>query len=120
MLEYLTALTMLILVFGHALLIKKCTKLTDELEPSAQNLSTELKDITSILDDIADLLNEALQSFAGGGATQTPSSPMEAILNGFISSMTSKTNHATPQEQEEWEVLPPDSTPTLETENQLD
>jgi uncharacterized protein YoxC len=60
MLDEITAITMLFLVIGHGLLIKKCSKLTDEIEPSAQNLSGELKDITSILDDVADLLHEGL------------------------------------------------------------
>ena len=74
---------------------------------------------TEVLDDIADLLNEAVQSFAGMGATQTPSSPMEAILSGFISSMTSKSNHGNPL-KEEWQIHENDSPPTLETENELD
>ena len=120
MLEYLTALTMLILVFGHALLIKKCTKLTDELEPSAQNLSTELKDITSILDDIADLFNGALEIVGNSPITQTPSSPMESILSGLISSVMSPNSHGStqePQEREIHEIHPPTLTQTEDESN---
>ena len=120
MLEYLTALTMLILVFGHALLIKKCTKLTDELEPSAQNLSTELKDITSILDDIADLFNGALEIVGNSPITQTPSSPMESILSGLISSVMSPKSHGStkePQEREIHEIHSPTLTQTEDESN---
>jgi hypothetical protein len=62
MLEYLTALTMLLLVFGHALLIKKCTKLTDEIEPSAGKLSSEMSDITGLLNELCDIIHEATNS----------------------------------------------------------
>jgi len=62
MLEYLTALTMLLLVFGHAMLIHKCSKLTDELEPSAGKLSGEMSDITGLLNELCDIIHEASDS----------------------------------------------------------
>jgi len=62
MLEYLTALTMLLLVFGHAMLIHKCSKLTDELEPSAGKLSGEMSDITGLLNELCDIIHEATNS----------------------------------------------------------
>jgi hypothetical protein len=93
MLEELTALSLLFLVIGHGLLINKCSKLTNELEPSAQSLSTELKDITGILDDIADLFNDAIGIVNNSPIAQTPNSPMESILSGLISSVIAPKNH---------------------------
>ena len=116
MLEYLTALTMLLLVFGHALLIQKCTKLTDDLEPSAQSLSIELKEITTILDDIADLFNGALDLVNNSPIAQTPSSPMESILSGLISSVMATKSHGNPQ-TENRPIQEIDITPQVETEN---
>jgi hypothetical protein len=110
MIEYFTALSLLFLVIGHGLLIKKCTKLTEDLEPSAQSLSTELKDITSILDDIADLFNSSLEYIGNSPIAQTPSSPMESILSTVLSGiMTPKPHGPTqePQVGEIYEVHPP-------------
>ena len=95
-----------------------CRKIGDSLPAESGNISEKVAGATEVLDDIADLLNEALQSLAGGGTTQTPSSPMEAILSGFISSMTSKANHGT--QSQEWQVHENNTPPTLETENELD
>ena len=53
---------MLLLVFGHAMLIHKCSKLTDELEPSAGKLSGEMSDITGLLNELCDIIHEATNS----------------------------------------------------------
>ena len=119
MLEELTALSLLFLVIGHGLLINKCSKLTNELEPSAQSLSTELKDITGILDDIADLFNDAIGIVNNSPIAQTPNSPMESILSGLISSVMSPKSHGSTQEPqigEIYEVHPPPK----QTEDELD
>jgi len=102
MLEYLTALTMLLLVIGHGLLIKKCSQLTDELEPSAQSLSTELKDITSILDDVADLLNDGL-NMVTAKTTPNPQTGMDIpslLTNLFMSKVNMGSEHGNTQEPE--------------------
>ena len=101
MLEYLTAITMLLLVFGHALLIQKCSKLTDEIEPSANNLSNELKDIIQVLDDVADLLNDGL-NMVTAKTGQTPQTGMDIptlLSNLFMSKMNMGSEHGDPQEQ---------------------
>ena len=116
MLLLLIAFSVLFLVIGHALLIKKCSKLTDELEPSAQSLSTELKDITTILDDIADLFNDAIGIANNSPLAQTPSSPMESILSGLISSVMAPKTHGNTQEPQVGPIYEINETP-LETEN---
>jgi len=116
MLLLLIAFSVLFLVIGHALLIKKCSKLTDELEPSAQSLSGELKDITSILDDIADLFNDALSTINNSPIAQTASSPMEAILSGLISSVMTPKNHGNTQEPQRT-IQEIDIPPQVESEN---
>ena len=101
MLEYLTALTMLLLVFGHAMLIHKCTKLTDGLEPSANNLSSELKDIIQVLDDVADLLNDGLNMVTAktGQTAQTGMDIPSLLTNLFMSKVNMGSEHGDPQEQ---------------------
>ena len=118
MLEELQTLALVGLLVSTYYLTIGCKNLGESMPVESSNISGKVEGMTEVLDDIADLLNEALQSLAGGGATQTPSSPMEAILNGFISSMTSKKEHGTLTQ--EWPIRQDDSPPTLETENQLD
>ena len=79
-------------------------------------ITDELKDISVTLNDIADLFNDALGAINNSPIAQTPSSPMESILSGLISSVMSPKTHGPtqePQEREIYEVNPP----TLETEN---
>jgi len=121
MLDEITAVTMLLLVIGHGLLIKKCSKLTDELEPQAQTLSTELKDITSILDDVADLLHEGLNGLMKSPVTnpQTGMDIPSLLTNLFMSKVNMGSEHGSTQEPERTiqEINPH---PSEETENELD
>ena len=121
MLDEITAVTMLLLVIGHGLLIKKCSKLTDELEPQAQTLSTELKDITSILDDVADLLHEGLNGLMKSTVTnpQTGMDIPSLLTNLFMSKVNMGSEHGSTQEPERTiqEINPH---PSEETENELD
>jgi hypothetical protein len=120
MLDEITAITMLFLVIGHGLLIKKCSKLTDEIEPSAQNLSTELKDITSILDDVADLLHEGLNGLMKSPVanTQAGMDLPSLLTNLFMSKVNIGTDNATETKSQEWEVLQNHPPPPNQTENE--
>ena len=110
MLQELQTLALVGLLVSTYYLTIGCRNIGDSLPHESGNISEKVAGATEVLDDIADLLNEALQSLSGGGHPQTPSSPMEAILSGFITSMTSKANHASPPPQE-WEILKPEDTP---------
>ena len=110
MLEELQTLALVGLLVSTYYLTVGCRRIGDSLPTESGQITEKVAGATEVLDDIADLLNEAVQSFAGMGATQTPSSPMEAILSGFITSMTSKANHGTqPEEREILEIDPQDS-----------
>jgi len=74
-------------------------------------ITDELKDITTILDDIADLFNDALGAVANSPIAQTPSSPMESILNGLISSVMTPKSHGSTQEPQIGEVHEINPTP---------
>ena len=118
MLQELQTLALVGLLVSTYYLTVGCRRIGDSLPTESGQITEKVAGATEVLDDIADLLNEAVQSFAGMGATQTPSSPMEAILSGFITSMTSKANHGNTL-KEERTIYENDSPPTLETENQL-
>jgi hypothetical protein len=89
--------------------------ITDKVDGASEKISG----MTEVLDDIANLLNEAVQSISGMGVTQTASSPVEMILSSLMSRMTSPSEHGNTLTQE-WQVREDDSPPTLETENEFD
>ena len=60
--------------------------------------------MTEVLDDIANLLNDGLHALSEPQLAQMPNNPLQTILTGFISRMTSPLEHAS-QKQEEREVL---------------
>jgi hypothetical protein len=118
MLEYVQAAALLGLLISHYFLIKGCFKINENLPIHGGEITTKVGGVTEVLDEIADLLNEGLAVVAGSGSAQTPSSPMDAILSGLISSMTNRPTHGSQtQERTIHEINTP---PTIETENELD
>ena len=120
MLDYLTALTMLLLVFGHALLIHKCTKLTDEIEPSAGKLSTDLNEIHSLIDELLDIVHEATNSLIPKAAeTAQTGVGMMDLLSAFLKP-NNPIGHIDSDgytKQEDWEILPKEDDKTTQTEH---
>ena len=123
--EVQTALLIGLLVSSYYLTVG-CKNISESLPHESTHISDrvdgaseKISGMTEVLDDIANLLNEAVQSFAGMGVTQTASNPVEMILSSLITRMTSPIEHADPL-KEEWPLRQNDSPPTLETENQLD
>ena len=115
MLEELQTLALVGLLVSTYYLTIGCRKIGDSLPTDSGQISDKVGDATDVLDDIANLLNEGLQSLAGGGSHQTPPDLMTTVISSLMSGMTSKAEHGT--QPKEWEVLPPNPTPTLETEN---
>ena len=107
MLEELQTLALVGLLVSTYFLTVGCRKISESMPLESGQISDKVAGATEVLDDIADLLNEALAGLSGPTNAQTPSSPMDAILGGLISSMIKPPNHATPQSQE-WEVLEAD------------
>ena len=108
MLEELQTLALAGLLVSTYYLTVGCRKISETMPLESGNISEKVASATEVLDDIADLLNEALAGLSVPANAQTPSSPMESILGGLISSMIKPPNHATPQ-QEEWEILDPET-----------
>ena len=88
------------------------------MDSKTDYLTTELKDISVTLNDIADLFNDALNAINNSPVAQTPSNPMEAILSGLISSVMTPKSHGSTQEPKDgeiFEIIPPSQN---ETENE--
>ena len=105
MLEYLTALTMLLLVFGHAMLIHKCSKLTDGIEPSAGKLSDELGSITELLNELADIIHEASNSLIPKAAESAQTGfDLPSLLSTLLMPKPPLAETVQPVGEQEWLV----------------
>lgn len=119
MLEELQTLALVGLLVSTYYLTVGCRKISEGIPEESEAISSKVASATEVLDDIANLLNEALVSLSSTPLAQTASSPVEMILSTLMGSMTSKAEHG-PQPKE-WTIRQDDSTPpTLETENELD
>ena len=108
MLQELQTLALVGLCVSTYYLTVGCKRIGETLPTESTQISDKVAGATEVLDDIADLLNEALAGLPLASNPQTPSSPLDAILGSLISGMTKPPNHANPQ-QEEWEILDPET-----------
>ena len=105
--EYIQSITLVALLVFLFYAERTMRSKIENLPSQTADVEDKISGMTEVLDDIADLMNEGLQSLTGASHAQTPSSPMEAILSGLIGSMTSKANHGpTTQERTIHEIDP--------------
>ena len=119
MIELMPTLLLLCLLISAVFLIRLLLEMPKGIGSKSVEITDELKDITTILDDIADLFNDALNAVANSPITQTASSPMESILSGLISSVMAPKSHGNPQTQDR-PIQEIDITPQVETETILE
>ena len=100
MIELLPTLLLLCLLISAVFLIRLILEMPEGLDSKTDMITTELKDISVCLNDMADMINDALGAINNSPIAQTPSSPMESILSGLISSVMSPKLHGNTQESE--------------------
>ena len=118
MIEYLPSFFLLCLVLSVVFLIHLFLEMPKSMDSKTDYLTTELKDISVTLNDIADLFNDALNAINNSPVAQTPSNPMEAILSGLISSVMSPNSHGSTQEPQEREIHEIHSPTLTQTEDE--
>jgi len=116
MIEYAQAFALFALLAFAFFAERTMRSKIEELPPQTEAITDKITGMTEVLDDIADLLNEALHAVGNSSIAQTPSSPVEAILSAFIGNLTAPKNHGS--QSQEWEVLQNDPPQKIETENE--
>jgi len=116
MIEYAQAFALFALLAFAFFAERTMRSRIEELPSQTEAITDKITGMTEVLDDIADLLNEAMDAVGNSAIAQTPSSPMEAILSGLISSITAPKNHGRTQEPQEREIHDIDPTPQEQTE----
>jgi hypothetical protein len=87
MLEYLIAISLILLTFGHALLIRGCFDINKKLLPlngQAGTITEQVGGIGTLMDELCDLISDLADS---GGPAPSKSAPnMQDLLGGLITS----------------------------------
>ena len=118
MLNEMTLLCLLCLVVAHGFLIRGCFQIHQSIPTSTDTISNQFDTVSNLLNELCDIISD----IGGGGNSQTNQNPSiggsipEMLSTILMNRFTMPQEHGNPQPQE-WEVLPPDETPTLETEN---
>ena len=118
MLDEIQAASLLLLIIAHGILIRGCYGIRDGLPTQGSAISERIDGVTSVLDELADLIHAIPEHMPGSGNAQPPTDLMGTLLTAFMGSRTPQQNHGSLTQ--EWQVRKDDSPPTLETENQLD
>ena len=119
MIEYAQTFAMFALLAFGFYIEKTMRSKIEELPSQTGQITDKITTCTEVLDDIADLLNEAMLAVSNSGIAHPPSSPFEALLTSFLGNLTPKKEHGHPKENQ-WKIYEDNQTPTLETENELD
>jgi hypothetical protein len=88
MLDYLIAISLVLLTFGHALLIRGCFSINQKLGPlegQGGAITENLGGIGQLIDELCEIISDFSE---GGGPAPSQSAPnMQDILGGLITNM---------------------------------
>lgn len=125
MLDYLILICLLLLVFGHILLIRGCMALPGHLNTGVENLdyrvSTDFDLLTRAVDKVHDavydgskLVDELVQVLVDIVPEPQPNHPLFGILKMLMPNTDHSLGHGTPKqtEREIYEVVTPKETQT--------
>jgi hypothetical protein len=120
MLDEIQAVSLLLLIIGHGFLIRGCFNIHNELPVQGGLISEALGNTTNMIDELADLLNELMESF-GQSTPSAPAGPVDlpSLLSMFLMNKTGiGAEHASQTEREIYEVDPTQN--TTKAEDQFD
>ena len=117
MLEYIQTFALVALLLFLIFIERTMRSKIENMPSPTGDVEDKISVMTEVLDDIADLLNDTIQTVAGSTNTHTPSSPMESILTSLISNVMAPKNHGIPQENQ-WPIQEINENPPEETTHQ--
>ena len=116
MLEYLYLICLLCLTISVPILIRGCFSIHTQLPVQGGDISTRIDKVADLLDEMADLINNAVQWQENlTPATHTDSSPIMSLLSAFMTKTPSPPGHGSKTQQTEreiYEIIEPQTTQT--------
>ena len=115
MLDYLYLICLLCLTISVPILVRGCVKLNESIPQNGSHISARIDKVAELLDEMADLMNNAIQFTEETSAlTPSSSSPIMTLLNAFMTKTPSPPEHGskTQTEREIYEIIEPQTTQT--------
>jgi len=114
MLDEIQAASLLLLIIAHGFLIRGCHGIRDGLPTQGSAISERIDGVTTVLDELADLIHNIGESVPGGGNTQPPTDLFGTLLTAFMAPKTPPMNHGSLTQ--EWQVHEDNPQTKVETE----
>ena len=110
MLEYLTTLSLMLLIVTNGMLVRGCFRIRDAIPAQGGEIAGRIDRTADLLDEVAQLIADLADAAPSSAIAQPPSGVGELLATFLNNRMNMGSEHATPQQ--EWEVHPPIDNPT--------
>jgi hypothetical protein len=118
MLEYVYALSLLSITITLFYLTRSCFQFKGEIPYQGEEISSRIDKVHGVLDELADIINDISQSSPIQEFAQTPSNPLMAIAQAFLTPKPIPVEHGS-KTQEEWQIHEVNEKNTTQAENEL-
>ena len=118
-LQLIQSIALIMILASHYILIRGCFGIRAELPTQGGAITTQIGEVCSLLDEVAQLMADILDGQSASGSNQPEGSVFGQLVNSLISNTMNQRNHATESEERTiHEVLNNPTTTNNEEESQ--
>ena len=118
-LQLIQSVALIMILASHYILIRGCFGIRAELPTQGGAITTQISEVCSLLDEVAQLMADILDGQSASGSNQPEGSVFGQLVNSLISNTMNQRNHATESEERTiHEVLNNPTTTNNEEESQ--
>ena len=118
-LQLIQSVALIMILASHYILIRGCFGIKSELPTQGGAITTQIGEVCSLLDEVAQLMADMLDGQPATGSNAPPDSVFGQLVNSLISKTLNPNDHATTSEERTiHEVLNNPTTTFNEEENQ--
>ena len=118
-LQLIQSVALIMILASHYILIRGCFGIRAELPTQGGAITTQIGEVCSLLDEVAQLMADILDGQSASGSNQPEGSVFGQLVNSLISNTMNQRNHATESEERTiHEVLNNPTTTNNEEESQ--
>jgi len=115
MLEEVLTLALVLSIYTHALLVKKCQVLEASIPEQTAGVHHTMTEVRDLLDEALDMIQQLAPSIPDISPVQGASESLpNLILNTLLSRMNMGEADGDTTQPQEWEILPPNNQTTKE------
>jgi hypothetical protein len=113
MLEYLTTLSLMLLIVTNGMLVRGCFRIRDAIPAQGGEIAGRFDKTNDLLDELAQLIAD-LSDGAGGGVPATAQTPggFGDLLTMFLNNRMNMQRPDAGTTEQEWEILQANDDPT--------